>query len=207
MTVQTGVHDPALGLRAGAPLEGDLVRLVPLAEQHREELRRAAEREPEIHRYTVLPLLGFDRWFDEALEPADEAPFVVEIGGRLVGSTRLMAIEPDHRRAEIGWTWYQRAHWGTGANTEAKYLLLREAFERCGLMRVQLKTDMRNARARAAILGIGAQLEGVFRKHMILADAVRDSAWYAIVDDDWPRVKGQLEAKLAARRAVRQRPA
>jgi RimJ/RimL family protein N-acetyltransferase len=175
-----------------------LVRLEPMAEHHREELREGAEREPEIHRYTVMPLLGFDRWFDRALAAADEVPFVVVVDGRLVGSTRFMRIEPDHLRAEIGWTWNERAHWGTGANTEAKYLLLRDAFERCGLMRVEFKTDVRNERVRSALLGIGAQFEGVSRKHMILADAIRDSAWYAVVDDDWPRVKAHLESKMAA---------
>ena len=193
----TRMQDPLLGLRADAPLEGRLVRLERMAEHHREELREGAEREPEIHRYTVMPLLGFDRWFDLALAAADEVPFVVVVDGRLVGSTRFMRIEPDHLRAEIGWTWNERAHWGTGANTEAKYLLLRDAFERCGLMRVEFKTDSRNERVRSALLGIGAQFEGVSRRHMILADAIRDSAWYAVVDDDWPRVKAHLESKLA----------
>ncbi len=174
------------------------MRLEPIAERHREGLREAAEREPEIHRYTILPLLGFDRWFDLALGAPAEVPFVVVVGGRPVGSTRYLNIDPDHRRAEIGWTWNERAQWGTGANTEAKYLLLCNAFERCGVMRVEFKTDARNLRVRAALLGIGAQFEGIFRKHMILADAIRDSAWYSVVDDDWPRVKLDLEAKLGS---------
>jgi RimJ/RimL family protein N-acetyltransferase len=192
------MRDPLLGLRCDVPLEGRLVRLEPLAERHRESLREAAEREPEIHRYTVMPLLGFDRWFDLALAARAEVPFVVVADGRPIGSTRFMSIDPDHRRVEIGWTWNERAYWGTGANTEAKYLLLRHAFEGCGLMRVEFKTDVRNERVRAALLGIGAQFEGIFRRHMILADAIRDSAWYAVVDADWPRVKAQLESKLAA---------
>jgi RimJ/RimL family protein N-acetyltransferase len=80
---------------------------------------------------------------------------------------------------------------------EAKYLLLRNAFEAWGAMRVEFKTDARNLRVRGALLGVGASFEGIFRKHMILPDSIRDSAWYAIVDDDWPRVKAMLEEKIA----------
>ena len=102
-----------------------------------------------------------------------------------------------HRRAEIGWTWLERAQWGTGANLETKYLLLENAFDRAGLMRVEFKTDARNLRVRGALLGIGATFEGIFRKHMVLPDSIRDSAWYAITDDDWPRVKELLRSKIA----------
>jgi len=89
-----------------------------------------------------------------------------------------------------------RAQWGTGANIETKYLLLRNAFEHWGATRVEFKTDARNLRVRGALLGIGATFEGIFRKHMILPDSIRDSAWYSIVDDDWPRVREMLEAKI-----------
>jgi RimJ/RimL family protein N-acetyltransferase len=184
------------GLRPPAPLEGRLVRVEPIAERHRDGLREAAEREPQIHRYTNLYTFGFDRWFDLALEAEREVPFVVLVGGRPVGSTRYLNIEPFHRRVEIGWTWLERAQWGTGANIETKYLLLRNAFDGWGAMRVEFKTDARNLRVRGALLGIGASFEGIFRKHMILPDSVRDSAYYAIVDDDWPRVKAMLESKI-----------
>jgi RimJ/RimL family protein N-acetyltransferase len=140
--------------------------------------------------------LGFDRWFDLALASKSEIPFVVHVGGVPVGSTRYLNVEPFHRRAEIGWTWLERAQWGTGANIETKYLLLRNAFDRAGFMRVEFKTDARNLRVRGALLGIGGTFEGIFRKHMILPDSIRDSAWYAIVDDDWPRVRALLEAKI-----------
>jgi RimJ/RimL family protein N-acetyltransferase len=172
-----------------------------IEERHREGLREAAERDPQIHRFTNLYTFGFDRWFDLALETETDVPFVVLVGGRPVGSTRYLNIEPLHRRAEIGWTWLERAQWGTGANVETKYLLLRHAFDDCGAMRVEFKTDARNLRVRGALLGIGASFEGIFRKHMILPDSVRDSAYYAIVDDDWPRVKAMLEGKLARRAA------
>jgi RimJ/RimL family protein N-acetyltransferase len=145
----------------------------------------------------MLYSFGFDRWFDLALESQTEVPFVVHVDGRPVGSTRYLNIEEVHRRAEIGWTWLERPQWGTGANVETKYLLLRNAFENAGAMRVEFKTDARNLRVRGALLGIGAQFEGIFRKHMVLPDSIRDSAWYAIVDDDWPAVKEMLEAKIA----------
>jgi N-acetyltransferase len=193
-------YPPSVGpneLRPTDPLEGRIVRVEPIAERHREQLRDAAEREPQIHRFTNMYTLGFDRWFDLALENENEVPFVVHVGGRPVGSTRYLNIEPAHRRTEIGWTWLERAQWGTGANVETKYLLLRNAFESWNAMRVEFKTDARNLRVRGALLGIGATFEGVFRKHMVLPDSIRDSAWYAIVDDDWPRVKDLLERKIA----------
>jgi RimJ/RimL family protein N-acetyltransferase len=183
-------------LRPEAALEGRIVRVEPIAEQHRDGLREAAEREPQIHRYTNMYSLGFERWFDEALGSETEVPFVVCVDGRPAGSTRYLNIEPFHHRTEIGWTWLERPHWGTGANVETKYLLLRNAFETWGAMRVEFKTDARNLRVRGALLGIGARFEGIFRKHMVLPDSIRDTAWYAIVDDDWPRVKALLEEKI-----------
>jgi RimJ/RimL family protein N-acetyltransferase len=185
------VLDPA------RPLAGRIVRVEPIEERHRERLREAAEREPQIHRFTNMYTLGFDRWFDQAIAAENEIPFVVHVGDRPVGSTRYLNIEPFHRRAEIGWTWLERPQWGTGANIEVKYLLLEQAFERAGLMRVEFKTDARNLRVRGALLGIGGTFEGIFRKHMVLPDAIRDSAWYAIVDDDWPAVKAMLAEKIA----------
>jgi len=196
-------------LRPAAPLEGRIVRVEPIEERHREGLREAAEREPQIHRYTNLYTMGFERWFDEALGSASEVPFVVHVDGRPVGSTRYLNVEPLHRRTEIGWTWLERPQWGTGANIETKYLLLRNAFEHWGAMRVEFKTDARNLRVRGALLGIGATFEGIFRKHMVLPDSIRDSAWYAILDDDWPGVKKLLEGKIErhAAQAVHDSPA
>jgi RimJ/RimL family protein N-acetyltransferase len=184
-------------LHPGGPLEGRLVRVEPIEERHREGLREAAERDPQIHRYTNMYSLGFDRWFDLALAAQNEIPFVVVVDGIPVGSSRYLNIEPFHRRTEIGWTWLERAQWGTGANIETKYLLLKNAFDRAGLMRVEFKTDARNLRVRGALLGVGGTFEGIFRKHMVLPDSIRDSAWYAIVDDDWPQVKEMLERKIA----------
>jgi RimJ/RimL family protein N-acetyltransferase len=183
-------------LRPDGPLVGRIVRAEPIEERHREGLREAAERDPQIHRYTNLYTFGFDRWFDLALESPNEVPFVVHVDGRPVGSSRYLNVEPFHRRLEIGWTWLERAQWGTGANIETKYLLMRNAFEGWGAMRVEFKTDARNLRVRGALLGVGASFDGIFRKHMILPDSIRDSAWYSVVDDDWPQVKAMLEEKI-----------
>lgn len=193
----TGADAAAGGLRPEGALQGRIVRLEPIEERHREGLREAAERDPQIHRYTTMYTLGFDRWFDLAVAAENEIPFVVHVAGTPVGSSRYLNIEPFHRRAEIGWTWLERAQWGTGANIETKFLLLQNAFDGAGLMRVEFKTDARNLRVRGALLGVGCTFEGIFRKHMVLPDSIRDSAWYAILDDDWPRVKSMLEAKVA----------
>jgi RimJ/RimL family protein N-acetyltransferase len=185
-------------LRPDGPLNGRLVRVEPLGERHRDGLRAAAAESPEIFRFTMLGFIGFERWFDQALEVGDEVPFAVIVDGREVGSTRFLSIAPEHRRAEIGWTWLARRAWGTGANAEAKFLLLEHAFERCGLQRVEFKTDARNLRARGALLALGARFEGVFHKHMLLPSGPRDSAWYAITDEDWPAVRDRLTRRLDA---------
>ena len=184
-------------LRPDGPLAGRIVRAEPIEERHREGLREAAELEPQIHRFTNMYTLGFDRWFDLALATEHEVAFVVHVAGRPVGSSRYLNIDPFHKRVEIGWTWLERSQWGAGANIETKYLLMRNAFEAWGAMRVEFKTDARNLRVRGALLGVGASFEGIFRKHMVLPDSIRDSAWYAVVDDDWPRVKAMLDAKIA----------
>ncbi|HEX4526546.1 MAG TPA: GNAT family protein [Gaiellaceae bacterium] len=189
------MHRPVL--RPAEALAGRIVRVEPIEERHRAGLREAAERDPQIHRYTNMYSFGFDRWFDLALESTSDVPFVVCVEGRPVGSSRYLNVEPFHKRLEIGWTWLERAQWGTGANIETKYLLMRNAFDEWGAMRVEFKTDARNLRVRGALLGVGASFDGIFRKHMILPDSIRDSAWYSVIDDDWPWVKAMLEDKIA----------
>jgi RimJ/RimL family protein N-acetyltransferase len=122
-------------------------------------------------------------------------------GGRVVGSTRFLTLRPEHAGVEIGHTWLRSELWGTGANVEAKLLMLEHAFDRCGCMRVELKTDARNERSRRAMEALPAQFEGIFRKHMFVRGGeVRDSAYYSIVDDEWPAVRANLERRLASRR-------
>jgi RimJ/RimL family protein N-acetyltransferase len=191
------------GLSLDVPLSGSVVRVEPLEERHRDGLREAAAEAPETFRFTGLGYIPFERWFDETLAAGDEVPFALIADGREVGSTRFLAISPENRRAEIGWTWLRRSAWGTGVNVETKLLLLEHAFERCGFQRVEFKTDARNLRSRGALLALGARFEGISRKHMVIPEGARDSAWYAIVDDDWPEVKARLLWRLELADAAR----
>jgi RimJ/RimL family protein N-acetyltransferase len=136
----------------------------------------------------------FHEWFQAALA---EAPFATLVDGVPLGSTSYMSIRPDDRVLEIGNTWLAPAAWGTGANTEAKLLMMERAFDE-GFLRVEFKTDAANERARGALLGIGGTFEGIFRKHMLVRGGERrDSAWYSVIDDEWPTVKRALEEKLS----------
>ena len=132
-------------------------------------------------------------------EAGTELPLVT-VGredGRVLGSTRYLALRPEHRSVEIGWTWLTPAAWGTGANVEAKLLMLEHAFEHWACLRVELKTDARNERSRGAMAALPAQFEGIHRKHMLVRDGERrDSAWYSVLDDEWPAVRANLVRRL-----------
>jgi RimJ/RimL family protein N-acetyltransferase len=136
-----------------------------------------------------------------AAADGSEIPFatVSQGSGEPVGSTRFLALRPEHLSVEIGWTWLHPSAWGTGANVEAKLLQLEHAFDVLGCRRVELKTDALNERARGALEALGTTFEGIHRKHMLVRDGEnRDSAWYSVVDDDWPEVRARLHARLVA---------
>ena len=117
----------------------------------------------------------------------------------VVGSTRFLALRPEHGSVEIGWTWLHPDAWGSGVNVDAKLLMLRHAFEVWGCRRVELKTDALNDRSRGAMEAMGATFEGIHRKHMLVREGEnRDSAWYSITDDEWPAVERGLAARLEA---------
>jgi RimJ/RimL family protein N-acetyltransferase len=117
--------------------------------------------------------------------------------GQVIGSTRYMNIDRTNRRLEIGATWIAAPWRRTAINTEAKYLMLRHAFETLGCIRVELKTDALNQRSRDAIRRIGATEEGTLRQHVITwSGRFRDSVYFSILDSEWPRVKQDLEQKL-----------
>jgi RimJ/RimL family protein N-acetyltransferase len=193
-------------------LEGRIVRLEPLEPRHADDLY-AASRDPRVWRW--LPIVQpqtreeWRAWMDDALARAeagvDLAFATIHLAsGKAVGATRFMTLRPDHASLEIGWTWLAPSAWGTGANTEAKLLQLGHAFEVLGCRRVEFKTDALNERARPALAGLPARFEGIHRKHMLVRDGEnRDSAWYSIVDDEWPGVKARLEGWLADNRPVR----
>jgi RimJ/RimL family protein N-acetyltransferase len=132
-------------------------------------------------------------------ESGTELPLVTvrRADDRVVGSTRYLALRPEHRSVEIGWTWLAPEAWGTGINVEAKLLMLEHAFERLGCLRVELKTDARNERSRGAMAALPAQFEGVHRKAMLVRGGQRrDSAWYSVIDDEWPAVRANLLRRL-----------
>ncbi len=113
-----------------------------------------------------------------------------------VGMAAFMSQVPENRRLEIGNVWYVPSAQRTAANTETTYLMLREAFEHCGYRRVEWKCDARNRRSRVAAERLGFSFEGLFRNHMIIKQQSRDTAWYAITDDEWPALRSNYDAVL-----------
>ncbi len=189
-------------------LRGRYVRLEPLSIDHLAGLT-AAGRDERIWRWMPLDgstpagMAGIVESALAAQAARTELPFVTieAAGGRVVGSTRYLALAPAHLRLEIGWTWIDPAFQRTAVNSEAKLLGLAHAFEGLGLRRVEFKTDALNEQSRAAILGIGARYEGIFRKHMVMPGGrARDSAYYSVIDTEWPEVKAHLQARLARHR-------
>jgi N-acetyltransferase len=185
-------------------LEGRIVRLEPLQISHVPRLADVAL-DPAIWRWTIARPTSeaeLRAWAEGAIrnrEAGTEFPFVTHdvATGRPIGSSRYMNIALDHRRLEIGWSWLAPAWQRSGANREAKLLMLTHAFEALACRRVEFKTDSNNEPSRTALLGIGATFEGIFRKHMVMpGDGVRHSAWYSVIDDEWPMVKARLEESL-----------
>lgn len=187
-------------------LDGERVRLEPMLEGHLDALTEAGGFE-ELWRLTTTRAVSRDEmsaYMKSAL--ADQSagsalPFVtVDIAsGRIVGSTRFGNIDTSNRRAEIGWTWITPEFQRTYVNSEAKYLMLRHAFEVWGCVRVELKTDVLNLRSRAAMERIGATEEGILRKHVLTQGGrYRDSIYFSILDTEWPAVRERLQSFLAA---------
>lgn len=188
-------------------LEGSHVRLEPLQESHYEVLRVAGADE-ELWRWYPAPaftpeqMKGYIRAALDGQAAKTALPFVTfeRASNTLVGSTRFMNIDQPNRRVEIGSTWIVKPWQRTAINTEAKYLMLRHAFEKLGCIRVEFKTDALNQQSRNAILRIGAKEEGIFRQHMVTwTGRLRDSVYFSILDDEWPQVKSALEEKLKRR--------
>jgi N-acetyltransferase len=190
-----------------ARFAGRLVRVEPLAAEHEPGLVEAAG-DPEMFAWMPVDMASsrdaLHEWLISTLAAAREAstvPFAIVAAdsGRVLGSTRFLELRFEHLRAEIGWTWITRSAWSTGVNVETKLLLLEHAFERVGLRRVEFKTDARNERSRGALLALGATFEGILRKHMVIrGGGERDSAYYSVIDDEWPAVKRHLVARRDA---------
>ena len=177
-------------------LEGAYLRLEPLTSVHLAGLAEVGLDE-ELWRWIPTPVRTQEEmaaYIEAALgeqERGESLPFAIadKTTGRAIGSTRYGNIDRTHHRVEIGWTWVAREWQRTAMNTEAKYLLLRHAFETLGCIRVELKTDSLNARSRAAI----------FRNHMITASGrIRHTVYFSIIDSEWPAAKARLEAILSS---------
>jgi N-acetyltransferase len=187
-----------------ATLTGGVVTLEPLAEGHRDGLWAVAQPE-EI--WTWLAHLNesreyFDAWFDATLASnaaGETGAFAIRrtADGELVGSSRYLNVRRPDRVVEVGWTWFNPSVWQTGVNVETKLLMFTHAFETLGCVRVELKTDARNERSRGAMARLPARFEGILRKHMIVPDVgQRDSAYFSVIDDEWPAVRAALQARL-----------
>lgn len=203
----------------GPVLEGELVRLEPLEHRHADELAVAAEEDRGSYAFTWVPRAGeVGGYIDAQLARAATgqlAPYaqVSLATGRAVGATaywepRCWRAEDRLDAVEVGFTWLAGSAQGTGLNAEAKYLLFRHAFEAWGVARVDLKTDARNERSRAAIAGAGARFEGVLRNWSRSwapgeDGLLRDSAIFSITAAEWPACRRRLEERVARFTAVR----
>lgn len=182
-------------------LAGRTIRLEPLERRHAADMAQAADidtfkyhgLQPEISQ------AGFEAYIDTLLSRPAMVPFaqILIESGKAIGGTTYMDIQSANRGVEIGTTWIGRAYHGSMVNPEAKYLLLRHAFEEQGAIRVQLKTDSRNTQSQRAIEKLGAVKEGLLRNHMIMPDGYfRHTVMYSITNDEWPAVKARLESRL-----------
>ena len=191
-----------LEIETPVTLEGSVVRLEPIRREHEQLFWDVAKNHlEEIFRWIPYPVRtaqDFGKLVDKALAEQDRGESVVfatiERGSdQVVGSTRFMNIDRANRRVEIGSTWIAPAWQRTAVNTEAKYLMLRQAFEVWGCIRVELKTDALNHKSRNAILRIGAKEEGTLRRHLVTwTGRVRDTVYFSILDSEWPQVKQRL---------------
>lgn len=179
-------------------LTGETFQLEPLRQEHAQGLYnrgRSADDWRYMPRACFIDMADTRQWIDEAIEAPGQLPFAIveKAKNKVIGSTRYLNIRPEHRSLEIGWTWLGQQWQRTPANTEAKLLLLSHAFDRLGCVRVEFKTDARNARSQRALERIGATREGVLRKHMIVqGNFARDSVYFSVIDSDWPEVRERL---------------
>jgi RimJ/RimL family protein N-acetyltransferase len=190
----------------GAVLEGRLVRVEPLAAAHEAALWEAGG-DPEVWRWMPLNAASsqehFRGWVERMIEDSEagkQASFAIidRESGAAIGHTSYLALRPEHRGLEIGWSWLAPARWRSGANIETKLLLLAHAFDELECIRVEFKTDARNERSRKALEGIGAKFEGIFRSHMVVrGDVIRDSAYYSVIAAEWPETRDWLQRRLA----------
>jgi N-acetyltransferase len=197
---------PPLHIPGPLTLKGSMVRLEPIRHQHAQLFWEVAKNDlDDIFRwipYAMKTREDFEQLLKKAIEEEKRGESVVfatvELSSdRIVGSTRFMNIDRANRRVEIGSTWIAPRWQRTAVNTEAKYLMLRHAFEVWGCIRVELKTDLLNEKSRNAILRLGAKQEGTLRRHLVTwTGRVRDTVYFSILDHEWAEVRARLEKRL-----------
>lgn len=186
-------------------LKGRSVFLEPLEQVHKMPLFDASndDRIWDYHSEGHDSANRFEKWFDKAIagqQSGASLVFVVKLAeeNQIIGSTRYYDTSESHKRLTIGFTWYNPAYWGSKINPECKLLLLSNAFERCNVNRVSFEVDSRNGRSLKALEKLGAQKEGVLRKHIVLGDGyIRDTVVFSIIDDEWLAIKESLEERLS----------
>ncbi len=188
-------------------LQSNYIRLEPLSLDHLDGLCEIGL-DPEMWRWAPTPITTREEmrtYVETALSWEAEGtalPFATVLNetNQVVGSTRFANIDHENRHMEIGWTWIGKPWQRKVVNTEAKYVMLRHAFETLGCIRVEFKTDSLNQQSRNALLRIGAMEEGTFRNHMVTHEGrYRHSVYFSLLDSEWSDVKGRLEEKLARR--------
>ncbi len=184
-------------------LEGHGVRLEPISLAHLPQLEQIAI-EPTIWRYMTLRIetpADVRAWVEDTLclaETGTVMPWVTMIGNNVVGSSRFLDYSPQHRTAEIGFTWITQAMRGKGLNPRVKLLQFTYGFEQLHLRRIALKTHHENLHSQNAMLKLGAKFEGTFRNHMIIPDgSTRHTMWYSITEEEWPEVRASLQTRIA----------
>ncbi len=185
-------------------LEGNLVRLIPLQTSHKNDLVEAASDGKlwELWFTTVPSEKTVDSYIEKALhaqKTGTALPFVAidKVTGQIVGSTRYLNVEAEHKRLEIGATWYAKKVQRSGINTECKHLLLQHAFENLKAIAVEFRTHFHNQASRNAILRLGAKQEGILRNHRIDEHGnYRDTVVYSILESEWKTVKSSLEYRM-----------
>lgn len=197
-------------IKSNTVLKGELVELIPLEEIHFAELQDLAKEKKiwEFYPYDCENPTRFREILYLALKERDKGnqfPFVIfhKNENRIIGSTRLIEIEPQNRKLEIGWTWLHPKYWATAINLECKMLLLAFCFEYLKVIRVQLKTNEKNIRSQKAITKIGGKFEGILRHHMIADNGIfRNTAYYSIINTEWENAKKNLKELLQNKKQI-----
>lgn len=188
-------------------LTGHTVELLPMIREHAPELWAIGQHKsiwnglPYGQIDTQQKMLGWVEMLLLRQQNGTDLPFVVKLKatGKLVGATRYMEIAPQHRKLEVGGTWYAPEYQQTAVNTECKYLLLRYAFEQLRCIRLQMKASVTNAQSQKSIERLRLKKEGTLRNYMIGGDNMpRSAVYYSVLDNEWEEIKSYLETKLIA---------